>query len=163
MTEVELPAPSGKGEEQWNSIEGWLGEIMRHAIAPMAIGAFFGAFWQTLILPQLSFGYPSPVQGAFILALVFSPLMYKFLLPQKSGDLQQYAAGLATLGLAYSIIWVSGWGAMFCGGYLSFLIWIWINSTWWQFELPSFRYGLWHSIGLDIGAFGGAVLAYIYL
>ena len=163
MAEAELQGVSTTDEEEWTSIAGWLPESIRHAITPMTIGVIFGAFWQTIVLPNLKNGYPHPVQGAFILALLFSPLMYKYLLPDKKGDWREYAMGLGILGFAYSIIWVSGWGAMFCGGYLSFLIWLWINSTWWQYELPSFRYGIWHAIGIDIGAFGGAILAFIYL
>ena len=163
MAEGEVQPVSTSGREEWNSVAGWLPESFRHAISPMLIGALFGAFWQSIVLPNMAYSYPSPVQGAFILALLFSPLMYKYLLPDNNGDLKEYAMGLAILGLAYSFIWVSGWGAMFCGGYLSVLIWVWINTTWWQYELPSFRYGIWHAIGIDIGAFGGAILAYIYL
>lgn len=163
MAEAELQGVSTTDEEEWISIAGWLPESIRHAITPMTIGAIFGAFWQTIVLPNLKYGYPSPVQGAFILALLFSPLMYKYLLPNNKGNWKEYAMGLGILGFAYSLIWVAGWGAMFCGGYFSLLIWVWINSTWWQYELPSFRYGIWHAIGIDIGAFGGALLAFIYL
>ena len=80
MAEAELLPVSTTDEEEWRTIAGWLPESIRHAIAPMTIGAIFGAFWQTIVLPNLKHGYPHPVQGAFILALLFSPLMYKYLL-----------------------------------------------------------------------------------
>jgi hypothetical protein len=32
-----------------------------------------------------------------------------------------------------------------------------------QFEFPPFRYGLWHALAVNIGAFGGSVLTYIYI
>ena len=163
MAESEVEVVSIPVETKRNSIDEWLPDSLRHAILPMLIGALLSAFWETIVLPNMFYGFPSPVQGAFILALIFSPLMYKLLLPDKKGDLKEYAMGLGVLGFIYILIWFTQIGPLVCGGYLSILIWVWINTTWWQYELPSFRYGIWHAIGIDIGAFGGAILAYIYL
>jgi hypothetical protein len=163
MAEVDVQPIPISSEDEWNSVAGWLPESFRHAISPLMIGLLFGAFWEAIVLPNMAYSYPSPVQGAFILALIFSPLMYKYLLPNNNGDLKEYVMGLGILGLAYSLIWFTEGNAIFCGGYLSIMIWVWINTTWWQYELPSFRYGIWHAIGIDIGALGGGILAYIYL
>jgi hypothetical protein len=163
MDKSEVDVVSIPVESERNSIGDWLPDSLRHAISPLLIGALFGVFWETIILPKLFYGFPSPVQGAFILALIFSPFMYKFLLPNKKGDWNEYAMGLGILGFVYSLIWFTQVGPLLCGGYLSIMVWAWINSTWWQYDLPSFRYGLWHAIGIEIGAMAGAILAHIYL
>ena len=163
MAEPEIEVASIAVEAEKNSSEDWLPDTLRHAISPMLIGVLFGVFWETIILPKLFYGFPSPVQGAFILALIFSPFMYKFLLPNKKGDWNEYAMGLGILGFVYSLIWFTQVGPLLCGGYLSIMVWAWINSTWWQYDLPSFRYGLWHVIGIEIGSMAGGILAYVFL
>ncbi|MDE0954784.1 MAG: hypothetical protein OR994_08910, partial [Candidatus Poseidoniales archaeon] len=94
MAESEVEVVSIPVETKKNSIDEWLPDSLRHAIMPMLIGALFSAFWETIVLPNVFYGFPSPVQGACILALIFSPLMYKLLLPNKKGDLKEYAMGL---------------------------------------------------------------------
>jgi len=163
MAETEVQPISADSEDEWKSVAGWLPESFRHAISPMLIGALFGAFWESIAANYMPYKYPIPVQGGLILALLFSPLMYKYLLPNNKGDLKEYVMGMGILIFAYILIWFTEGNAMFCGAYLSVLIWAWINTTWWQYELPSFRYGIWHAIGLEIGVVGGAILAFIYL
>lgn len=146
------------------SYDGWMKELLRHAITPLFIGAFLGGFWQLFMMDRVGeMGLPMPVQGAFIIALPFSPFICKLLVPNSQGKLWQYSLGMFIMALVYSSIWMSGWGAMFCGGYFSGLVWIWINMTWWNYELPPFRYAIWHSIAIDLGAFGGALIVYFNL
>ena len=68
--------------------------------------------------------------------------------------------GMLTPGLFFIMIWFSGWGALFCGAYGPLLIWVWISTSWGQFDLPPFRYGIWHSFAINIGGFAGAILAF---
>jgi len=98
----------------------------------------------------------NPVQTALVLGILFSPIFAWFSVEERKGD---YLLGLGLLNGLFALMWFSPNAGFFCGGYLTMMIWVWMSLNWWKFELPSFRYGIWHSVGMEIGAFGGAVIA----
>jgi len=49
---------------------------------------------------------------------------------------------------------------LICGGYVAIVVWIWVSTSWWRFHLPPFRSALWHTLGVNVGALGGSLLAY---
>ena len=112
-------------------------------------------------MPQIGeINLPNPVHGAFLVSLVLSPLLYRILLDDEASRWREYTLGLASLGLLFSVIWLSGWGAMFCGGYGALLVWVWVSTDWGRYNLPPFRYGLWHAFGINLGALAGGIFAY---
>ena len=131
---------------------------IRHIIGPAVIGLLFGALAEHFLTPVYSF--PSPPQAAMIGAILLSPLMYFILLKDEASRWWEYSLGLLAPGSFFIMIWFSGWGALFCGGYGALLIWVWISTSWGQYELPPFRYGIWHSFAINIGGFAGAMLAF---
>ena len=131
---------------------------MRHIIAPAVFGMIVGIIFQEYITPQ--YNWPSPPQGAILSSIILSPLLYFILVRDKASRWFEYTLGLATPGAIFFIIWFSGWGAVFCGGYGALLLWVWISTSWGRYHLPPFRYGVWHAFAVDIGAFSGALLAY---
>ena len=134
---------------------------LRHILAPAFIGALVGGLWQWKVMPQIGeINLPNPVHGAFLVSLVLSPLLYRILLDDEASRWREYTLGLASLGLLFSVIWLSGWGAMFCGGYGALLVWVWVSTDWGRYNLPPFRYGLWHAFGINLGALAGGIFAY---
>lgn len=130
----------------------------RHILAPAIFGMAVGIFFQQYITPEYS--WPSPPQGAILTSLILSPLLYFTLVRDEASRWYEYSLGLALPGLIFFMVWFSGWGALFCGGYGALLLWVWISTSWGRYELPPFRYGVWHAFAVDIGAFSGALLAY---
>ena len=134
---------------------------LRHILAPAFFGALVGGLWQWKVMPQIGeINLPNPVHGAFLVSLVLSPLLYRLLLDDEASRWKEYTLGLASLGLLFSVIWLSGWGAMFCGGYGALLVWVWVSTDWGRYNLPPFRYGLWHAFGINLGALAGGIFAY---
>jgi len=134
---------------------------LKHILAPAFLGAILGGIWQWKVMPGIGeINLPNPIHGAFIISILLSPLLYRILLDTESSRWYEYTLGLSALGLAFSIIWLSGWGAMFCGGYGALLVWVWISTDWGRYEFPPFRYGLWHAFGINLGALAGSVLAF---
>ncbi|RPG67833.1 MAG: hypothetical protein CBC59_007560 [Euryarchaeota archaeon TMED99] len=134
---------------------------LRHILAPAFFGALVGGLWQWKVMPQIGeINLPNPVHGAFLVSLVLSPLLYRILLDDEASRWREYTLGLASLGLLFSVIWLSGWGAMFCGGYGALLVWVWVSTDWGRYNLPPFRYGLWHAFGINLGALAGGIFAY---
>ena len=134
---------------------------LRHILAPAFFGALVGGLWQWKVMPQIGeINLPNPVHGAFLISLVLSPLLYRILLDDEASRWREYTLGLASLGLLFSVIWLSGWGAMFCGGYGALLVWVWVSTDWGRYNLPPFRYGLWHAFGINLGALAGGIFAY---
>ena len=134
---------------------------LKHILTPASLGAIVGGVWQWKVMPSIGeINLPNPIHGAFIVSILLSPLLYRVLLEDESSRWFEYTLGLSALGLVFSIIWLSGWGAMFCGGYGALLVWVWISTDWGRYELPPFRYGLWHTFGINLGALAGSVLAY---
>ena len=134
---------------------------LRHILAPAFFGALVGGLWQWKVMPQIGeINLPNPVHGAFLVSLVLSPLLYRILLDDEASRWKEYTLGLASLGLLFSVIWLSGWGAMFCGGYGALLVWVWVSTDWGRYNLPPFRYGLWHAFGINLGALAGGIFAF---
>jgi len=50
--------------------------------------------------------------------------------------------------------------AMGCGFLLIILLWLWASLYWWRYELPSFRLGMWYSMGICSSAMLGNLLMY---
>lgn len=130
----------------------------RHIIAPALFGMFFGVIFQQYITPD--YGWPSPPQGAILASIILSPILYFSLVRDAPSRWYEYTMGLTLPGAIFFMVWFSGWGALFCGGYGALLLWVWISTSWGRYDLPPFRYGVWHAFAVDIGAFSGALLVY---
>ncbi len=130
----------------------------RHIIAPALFGMFFGIIFQQYITPD--YGWPSPPQGAILASIILSPILYFSLVRDAPSRWYEYTMGLTLPGAIFFMVWFSGWGALFCGGYGALLLWVWISTSWGRYDLPPFRYGVWHAFAVDIGAFSGALLVY---
>lgn len=138
-----------------------IGTGLRHILAPAGFGAIVGGLWQAFVMPKIGeINLPNPIHGAFIVSILLSPLLYRILLDDEPKRWKEYTLGLAVLGIIFSVIWLSGWGAVFCGGYGALLVWVWISTDWGRYDLPPFRYGIWHAFAIDLGAFAGSVLVY---
>ena len=134
---------------------------IKHILAPAFLGAVIGGIWQWKVMPHVGqINLPNPIHGALLVGIILSPLLYKVLVGDEASRWKEYPLGLSSLSLLFSIIWLSGWGAIFCGGYGALLVWVWVSTDWGRYHLPPFRYGLWHAIGIDLGAFAGSVLVY---
>ena len=134
---------------------------LRHIIAPALIGVVLGGFWQYSVMPSIGeINLPNPIHGAFLISILLSPLLYRILVGDDMSRWMEYTFGLTLLGLIFSVIWLSGWGAVFCGGYGALLVWVWITTDWGRYDLPPFRYGLWHAFAIDLGAFAGSVIVF---
>ena len=137
---------------------------IKHILAPAFFGALVGALWQWKVMPHIGeINLPNPVHGAFFVSLLLSPLLYRVLLDHEASRWKEYTLGLASLGSLLSVIWLSGWGAMFCGGYGALLVWVWVSTDWGRYNLPPFRYGLWHAFGINLGALAGGIFAFSQL
>ena len=138
-------------------------DMVRHMMAPLLIGMVFGAIWELTVMPRIEPNFaPNPVHGAFAIYLIASPLFYKLLLDMEMNRAGEYAMGFAVTACFLSLIWMLG-SSLYLGGFLPCIGWLFISSFWLQFEFPPFRYGLWHGMAVNVGAFGGSVLAFIYL
>lgn len=135
-------------------------QTWRHVGFPVLFGLTVGIAWQELAMPHLPYSIPNPVHAALLLYLVLSPLMHRWLAESTSERWKEYAMGISSLGIPLMIVWSMGYGGLVCGGYLASVVWIWISTSWWRFELPPFRLALWHTLGVNIGALGGSVLTY---
>ena len=138
-------------------------DMLRHMMAPLMLGMLFGSLWQILVMPKIDF-FPNPVHGSFMIYLVLSPLIYKILVGQEMNRAKEYSLGVLTVAVVLSVVWIlPQQSSLYCGVFLTGISWLWLSSFWLQFEFPPFRYGLWHAIAVNIGAFGGSVLTYIYI
>jgi len=145
-----LPQPSSA---TW--AETWV-----NVVAPALMGVVLGALWQVFIQPRLSLNLPNPIQASLMVLLLVSPLMHRWFTDHEQGRWKEYTAGVLVLGLPLGAVWLSGYGGFICGGYLSIVIWIWVSTSWWRFRLPPFRSALWHTLGVNVGALGGSLMAY---
>jgi len=133
---------------------------IRHIIAPALIGLVLGIFFQEIIFEK--YGWPSPPQGAILVRVLISPLLYILLVRDEFSRWYEYTLGLCVPGMIFFVMWFSEWGALFCGGYGALLLWVWISTDWGRYDLPPFRYGVWHMFAIDIGAFSGALLSFSF-
>ena len=131
---------------------------IRDIIAPALLGLVLGIFFQEIIFEK--YGWPSPPQGAILVSILISPLLYITLVRDEFSRWYEYSLGLCAPGLIFFVMWFSEWGALFCGGYGALLLWVWISTDWGRYDLPPFRYGVWHMFAIDIGAFSGALLSF---
>lgn len=133
----------------------------KHILAPALFGAALGGAWQHYILPDLDSVFaPNPVQFALLVMLVFFPLIYRTLVHTSFTRCLEYGFGFAALALPLCVVWLSGWGALFCGMYAILLAWAALSMLWGRQQLPPFSYGLWHAMGVDLGAFAGALVVF---
>ena len=137
-------------------------DMLRHMMAPLLIGMVFGAIWQLTVMPRIDTFVPNPVHGAFAMYLLASPLIYKQLVGMEMNRAGEYAMGFAVTACFLSFVWMFGASSVYLAGFLPAIAWLFISSFWLQFEFPPFRYGLWHGMAVNVGAFGGSVLAFIY-
>ncbi|MGA0331605.1 MAG: hypothetical protein ACO3NJ_06820 [Candidatus Poseidoniaceae archaeon] len=137
-------------------------DMLRHMMAPLLIGMVFGAIWQLTVMPRIDTFVPNPVHGAFAMYLLASPLIYKQLVGMEMNRAGEYAMGFAATACFLSLVWMFGTSSVYLAGFLPAIAWLFISSFWLQFEFPPFRYGLWHGMAVNVGAFGGSVLAFIY-
>lgn len=134
---------------------------VKHILTPALIGAGLGGAWQAYALPSIDSVFaPNPPQFALIVALAFTPLLYRILVHTSFERCLEYTFGFATLALPLLFVWLSGWGALFCGMYGILLSWATLSMLWGRRQLPPFSYGIWHAMGIDLGAFAGAVVVY---
>ena len=138
-------------------------DMLRHMMAPLLIGMVFGATWQLTVMPRIDTFVPNPVHGAFAMYLVVSPLIYRQLIGLEMSRAGEYAMGFATTACFLSMVWMFGTSSVYLAGFLPAIAWLFISSFWLQFDFPPFRYGLWHGMAVNVGAFGGSVLAFIYV
>ena len=151
--EATIPAPPSAPPQSatWR-------ETTENVIAPTMFGVVCGAGWEALITPHLSYHLPNPPQGGLLLMMLFSPLLHRFLTHHPQERWKEYLAGVAALAFPLLLIWSTGLGAFVCGGYLAVIVWIWVCTSWWRFNLPPFRLALWHTLGVNIGALSGSLL-----
>ena len=127
---------------------------------PTLFGVVTGGAWQVMVQPRLTYGMPNPVQGALLLMLLLTPLLHRWLTDHPGERWKEYLGGVAVLGLFFIGVWTTGYGGFICGGYLAVVVWIWVSTSWWRFHLPPFRLALWHTLGVNVGALAGSLLAY---
>ena len=133
----------------------------KHILAPALIGAAVGGGWQVYGIPVFDSVFtPNPPQFALLVILALTPLMYRVLVHTSFERCLEYTFGFAVLALPLCVVWLSGWGALFCGMYAILLSWGCLSMLWGRRQLPPFSYGLWHAMGVDLGAFAGAVAVY---
>ncbi len=135
-------------------------ETFENVIAPTMFGFVAGAGWQVYLSPHLTYGLPNPPQGGLLLMMLFSPLLHRWLTHHPQNRWKEYLSGIAALALPLLLIWSTGQGGFVCGGYLAVVVWIWVSTSWWRFNLPPFRLALWHTLGVNIGALGGSLLSF---
>lgn len=171
--EESYPSPQGDSTESSDTVvaldvaqplasASWR-DTWTHVGFPAFFGVTIGALWQWQVQPHLPWGFPNPVQGTLLLAILLSPLLHRLLTDYEMSRWTEYAMGQAALGGSLILIWFMGYGGLVCGGYLALTVWIWLSTSWWRFHLPPFRSALWHVLGMNIGALGGSILAYQWL
>ena len=155
----EASSPSVEVEPSLRRSATW-GETFQNVIAPTMFGMAAGGGWQALVSPHLTYGMPNPPQGGLLLMMLFAPLLHRLLTHHPQHRWKEYLGGVAALALPLMLVWSTGLGGFVCGGYLAVVVWIWVSTSWWRFDLPPFRSAMWHTMGVNIGALGGSLLTY---
>ena len=78
---------------------------IRHIIAPALIGLVLGIFFQEIILEK--YGWPSPPQGAILVSILISPLLYIILVRDEFSRWYEYSMGLCVPGMIFFVMWFS--------------------------------------------------------
>ncbi len=160
IAEVLLDSPSLMESKPVNLLED-IKTGLKHIVSPAILGALFGSGWQRYGLPKLDSLFATyPVQFELLFALLLQPLFYRILVHTSFARCLEYSFGFSALALPLCVVWLSGWGALFCGMYAILLAWVSISMMWSRKQLPPFSYGIWHAMGVDLGAFAGAVVMY---
>ena len=133
---------------------------IRHIIAPALIGLVLGIFFQEIIFEK--YGWPSPPQGAILVSVLISPLLYIVLVRDEFSRWYEYTLGLCVPGMIFFVMWFSEWGALFCGGYGALLPLGWVSTDLGRDGFPPFWYGGLHLFAIDIGAFFVALLSFCF-
>jgi len=155
----ESSSPSVDVEPSLRRSATW-GETFQNVIAPTMFGMAAGGGWQALVSPHLTYGMPNPPQGGLLLMMLFAPLLHRLLTHHPQHRWKEYLGGVAALAFPLMLVWSTGLGGFVCGGYLAVVVWIWVSTSWWRFDLPPFRSAMWHTMGVNIGALGGSLLTY---
>ncbi len=155
----EASSPSVEVEPSLRRSATW-GETFQNVIAPTMFGMAAGGGWQALVSPHLTYGMPNPPQGGLLLMMLFAPLLHRLLTHHPQHRWKEYLGGVAALAFPLLLVWSTGLGGFVCGGYLAVVVWIWVSTSWWRFDLPPFRSAMWHTMGVNIGALGGSLLTY---
>ena len=155
----EASSPSVEAEPSLRRSATW-GETFQNVIAPTMFGMAAGGGWQALVSPHLTYGMPNPPQGGLLMMLLFAPLLHRLLTHHPQHRWKEYLGGVAALAFPLLLVWSTGLGGFVCGGYLAVVVWIWVSTSWWRFDLPPFRSAMWHTMGVNIGALGGSLLTY---
>lgn len=155
----EASSPSVEVEPSLRRSATW-GETFQNVIAPTMLGMAAGGGWQALVSPHLTYGMPNPPQGGLLLMMLFAPLLHRLLTHHPQHRWKEYLGGVAALAFPLMLVWSTGLGGFVCGGYLAVVVWIWVSTSWWRFDLPPFRSAMWHTMGVNIGALGGSLLTY---
>ncbi len=155
----ESSSPSVEVEPSLRRSATW-GETFQNVIAPTMFGMAAGGGWQALVSPHLTYGMPNPPQGGLLLMMLFAPLLHRLLTHHPQHRWKEYLGGVAALAFPLMLVWSTGLGGFVCGGYLAVVVWIWVSTSWWRFDLPPFRSAMWHTMGVNIGALGGSLLTY---
>ena len=155
----EASSPSVEVEPSLRRSATW-GETFQNVIAPTMFGMAAGGGWQALVSPHLTYGMPNPPQGGLLMMMLFAPLLHRLLTHHPQHRWKEYLGGVAALAFPLLLVWSTGLGGFVCGGYLAVVVWIWVSTSWWRFDLPPFRSAMWHTMGVNIGALGGSLLTY---
>jgi len=135
-------------------------DVLLHSLIPFIIGGAFGGFWQAFYVDSMPYGLPTPPQFALLCWLVVSTISFPFLWKEQSSRWTEYLAGNCSLALPLIFIWLTGYGSLLCGAYLAGIAWIVVSASWPRMTYPPFRYGIWHVLSVNIGAFFSSILVY---
>lgn len=120
----------------------------RHVIWPTIFGmVLVGACAHYLIR------YAPPMSLALILAVLTAPLLAYL---TRSGKWNEHMIGVGIVCVPMALFWLLG--ENYCNIAIPFLFWVWMSSTWAKFDLPPFRYGIWHGFGIAFAIIPGAMV-----
>ena len=128
--------------------EGPMDLKFRHVIWPTTFAIILVAICAHFFLE-----YAPPMSLALILAVVVSPLLG---LLTKSGKWNEHLCGVAIVCIPMSGFWLLG--ESYCNIAIPFMFWVWMSSSWSKYDLPPFRYGIWHGFGIAFSIIPGALL-----
>jgi len=147
-----------------SSVDAQLGsgqrDVLLHSLIPFIIGGVFGGLWQAFYVDSMPYGLPAPPQFALLCWLVVSTISFPILWREKSSRWTEYLAGNCALAFPLLFVWLTGYGSLLCGAYLAGIGWIVVSASWPRMTYPPFRYGIWHVLSVNIGAFFSSILVY---
>ena len=147
-----------------SSVDAQLGsgqrDVLLHSLIPFIIGGVFGGLWQAFYVDSMPYGLPAPPQFALLCWLVVSTISFPILWREQSSRWTEYLAGNCALAFPLLFVWLTGYGSLLCGAYLAGIGWIVVSASWPRMTYPPFRYGIWHVLGVNIGAFFSSILVY---